>query len=618
MCGIAGYFDAARPVAPELFQRMRDTMLHRGPDGAGSWLSPDGRVALGHRRLAIVDLTPSGHQPMLSDDGRHVITFNGEIYNHAALREELRQAGFQFRGSSDTEVLLNAFRHWGRECLRHLTGMFAFAIYDTLERRLFAARDRAGEKPFFYRHDGARLLFASELKALLAHPEMPRRINIDSLNHYLGYGYVPHDLCILDGYAKLPAGHWLDFVLDSGTLTVKPYWRLPLPAPCMDDAGPDELLDALERLLDQSVARQLMADVPVGILLSGGLDSSLVAATAVRVSSAPVKTFTISFPGHAAHDESPYARQVAGALGTAHTELAAEADTIDLLPQLAAQFDEPIADNSMLPTFLVSRLVRSHCTVALGGDGGDELFGGYSYYPRLIHLSRLRRLGLHRLGLEPLAASLLPLNMPGRNLALAMLNRSPIEATLTRMLDPGMRRRLLGRAQPLDMDEPEALRAALIGPRAGIINRATAADFQAFMRDYVLVKVDRASMLNSLEVRAPLLDHEIVEFAFGRVPEHQKAAGNDRKILLRGLAKRLLPPEFDARRKQGFSIPLGAWLQGPWRPLVDDLLRGGSPLFDAREMQRALGVYRANDRDANRIFQLAFLEAWRRHYRIEL
>lgn len=617
MCGIAGYLDAQRPVAPELFQRMRDTMLHRGPDGAGSWLSPDGRVALGHRRLAIVDLTPSGHQPMLSGDGRYVITFNGEIYNHAPLREELRLAGFRFRGGSDTEVLLNAFRHWGRECLQHLAGMFAFAIYDTLDKRLFAVRDRAGEKPFFYRHDGNRLVFASELKALLAHPELPRRINIDSLNHYLGYGYVPRDLCILDGYAKLPAGHWLDFVLESGALTIRPYWRLPLPAPSMD-AGPDELLDELERLLNQSVARQLMADVPVGILLSGGLDSSLVAATAVRVSSAPVKTFTISFPGHASHDESPYARQVAAALGTAHTELPADAGNIDLLPRLAAQFDEPIADNSMLPTFLVSRLVRQYCTVALGGDGGDELFGGYSYYPRLVRLNRIRQFGLHRLGLEPLAARLLPLNAPGRNMALAMLNRHPIEATLTRMLDPDMRHRLLGRSQPKDIDEPEALRAALIGPREGVINRVTAADFQAFMCDYVLVKVDRASMLNSLELRAPLLDHAIAEFAFGRVPEHQKVAGNNRKILLRGLAKRLLPPEFDSSRKQGFSIPLGAWLQGPWRPLVDDLLRGGSPLFEPKEMQRALSVYRANDRDANRIFSLAILEAWRRHYRIEL
>ncbi len=617
MCGIAGYFDAQRPVAPELFDRMRDTMLHRGPDGAGSWLSSDSRAALGHRRLAIVDLTPSGHQPMLTGDGRYVITFNGEIYNHAALRDELRALGFKFRGGSDTEVLLNAFCHWGRECLAHLSGMFAFAIYDTLEKRLFAARDRAGEKPFFYRHDGRRLLFASELKALLAHPEMPRRINVESLNHYLAYGYVPRNLCILDGYAKLPAGHWLDFALESGALTIKAYWRLPMPASAAD-ASPNELLDEFEQLMKQSVARQLMADVPVGILLSGGLDSSLVAATAVRVSSAPVKTFTISFPGHAAHDESQFAQFVARALGTEHTELPAEADNIDILPQLAAQYDEPVADSSMLPTFLVSRLVRQHCTVALGGDGGDELFGGYAYYTRLFGLNRLRQLQLHRLGMEPLMAKLLPLNTPGRNALLALLNRQPIEAVITRALDPDMRRQLLAHLPPVHQESPEALFAELIGSRKGMINRVTALDFQAFMCDDVLVKVDRASMLSSLEVRAPLLDHQIIEFAFGRVPEHQKAVDGDKKILLRGLAKRLLPPQFDSHRKQGFTIPLGAWLQGPWRPLIDDLMHGGSPLFEPKALKRALTSYQSNSRDANRIFQLAMLETWRRHYRIEL
>lgn len=617
MCGVIGYLDAACPIAPELFERMRDTMLHRGPDGAGAWLAPDRRVALGHRRLAIVDLTPSGHQPMLSDDARYIITFNGEIYNHHQLRDELRACGAQFRGSSDTEVLLHAYRQWGPECLSRLAGMFAFAIYDTRQRRLFAARDRAGEKPFFYRHDGKRLLFASELKALLAHPDLPRRIAPDGLNHYLAYGYVPRDKCILDGYAKLAAGHQLDFSLDSGELKISPYWQLPLYAPA-DGATPNELLDEFQKLLNESVAQQLMADVPVGILLSGGLDSSLVAATAMRVSSTPVKTFTISFPGHAAFDESGFARQVANWLGTRHTELAAEPDTIDILPQLAAQYDEPISDSSMLPTYLVSRLVRQHCTVALGGDGGDELFGGYKYYPWLVKLKLLRKLQLHRFGLEPLLAALLPLGAPGRNMALAAFSKFPIEAGLIRMFDPKMRGQLLGSAAPADINRPEALHAALIGLRRGTINRATAADFLTYMCDDILVKVDRASMMSSLEVRAPLLDHRIVEFAFGRVPEQQKVSGNAKKILLRGLAKRLLPPEFDSHRKQGFSIPLAGWLQGPWRPLVDDLLQGGSPLFDANGLRRALISYRDNKRDANRIFQLAMLEAWRRHYRITL
>lgn len=617
MCGVVGYLDAQRPIAPDLFERMRDTMVHRGPDGAGVWNTPDNRVAFGHRRLAIVDLTPSGHQPMLSDDARYVITFNGEIYNHQQLRDELRGLGMAFRGSSDTEVLLNAYRVWGTDCLKRLVGMFAFAIYDTQTRRLFAARDRSGEKPFFYRHDGKRLLFASELKALLAHPEMPRRISPDGLNHYLAYGYIPRENCILDGYAKLAAGHQLEFSLDSGALTVSPYWTLPMPAP-VSGATPNELLDEFQQLLNESVRQQLMADVPVGIMLSGGLDSSLVTATAMRVSSTPVKTFTISFPGHAAHDESVFARQVAGWLGTAHTELPAEADNIDILPQLAAQYDEPITDSSMLPTYLVSRLVRQHCTVALGGDGGDELFGGYKYYPRLVWLNWLRKLQLHHLGLEPLVAAMLPLGAPGRNMFLGMLNRNPIEAVLTRALDPHMRKQLLGNTAPADLGFPEAMHGALIGARRGTINRVTAVDFLAYMCDDILVKVDRASMLSSLEMRAPFLDHRIIEFAFGRVPEDQKVSGGNKKILLRGLAKRLLPAEFDSHRKQGFSIPLADWLKGPWRPLIDDLLLGGSPLFDAAGLRKAMLSYQSNTRDANRIFQLAMLEAWRRHYRITL
>lgn len=392
MCGIVGYLSATTPIEPRLLDAMRDTAEHRGPDGDGRWLDPDGRVGFGHRRLAIIDLTEGGHQPMHSADGRFVITFNGEIYNFRALRDELRALGCSFATESDTEVLLAAFQQWGKDCLARFAGMFAFAIWDRRERTLFAARDRAGEKPFFYRHADRGIVFGSELKMLLRHPEMPRRADPIALDHYLAYGYVPRELCLLKGYNKLPAGHYLHYDIDRDQLRVESYWSLPIRPADTARQSFETLADELEPLLDQAVSRQLVADVPVGILLSGGLDSSLIAATAARVSG-KVTTFTIGFPGHAAFDESPLARRLAGELGTEHVELMVEADSYDLLPRLAAQFDEPIADSSMIPTFLVSQLVRTRATVALGGDGGDELFGGYHHHGWMLNMARARRAG---------------------------------------------------------------------------------------------------------------------------------------------------------------------------------------------------------------------------------
>ena len=366
MCGIVGYLSNRQPIDAALLVRMRDTIAHRGPDGEGHWLSTDGRVGFGHRRLAIIDLSEGGHQPMLSHDGRKLIVYNGEIYNHEELRRELEALGWSFRSTSDTEVLLAAWQQWGEAALDRLSGMYAFAIYDLEARRLFAARDRAGEKPFFYRHDRGRFVFASELKAIFAHPEMPREADPAALDHYLAYGYVPRELCMLKGYAKLPAAHKLRYDLDADRLEVEPYWQLPRWTG--ERVQPlAALAEEFAPLLDTAVRRQLTAaDVPVGILLSGGLDSSLVAATAARVS-AKVTTFTIGFPGHEGFDESPIAKRLAAELGTDHVELMAEPDTVDLLPTLAAQFDEPIADSSMIPTHLVSRLVRTRATVALGG-----------------------------------------------------------------------------------------------------------------------------------------------------------------------------------------------------------------------------------------------------------
>ena len=372
MCGIVGIVSNT-PQAQRLWLAIgRDAMTHRGPDDAGEWWSADGRVGLAHRRLAIIDLSLAGHQPMHDASGALTIIFNGEIYNFADLRNELVAKGHAFRSHSDTEVILAAYREWGTECLGRLNGMFAFALFDEGQQTVFLARDRAGEKPLFYSHLNGVLRFASELKALLADPASPRQIDPVALDCYLAMGYVPGDRCILQGFNKLPPAHALLFHLKTGHVKIWRYWQLPE----LGDAaqGPvDEaaLLDELEALLEGAVRQQMVADVPLGVLLSGGVDSSLITAMAVRASSR-VQTFTVGFPGHGKLDETKHARLIARHFGTRHTELMAEDVSADLLPRLARQFDEPIVDSSMIPTFLVSQLVRQHCTVALGGDGGDE------------------------------------------------------------------------------------------------------------------------------------------------------------------------------------------------------------------------------------------------------
>jgi asparagine synthase (glutamine-hydrolysing) len=612
MCGIAGIIEAEKPVGLQLVQRMSNALAHRGPDDAGTWLSPDRRVGLGHRRLAIIDLSPLGHQPMCSDDGQITIVFNGEIYNFKEVRAELQARGNCFRSAGDTEVVIAAYRTWGPACLDRLVGMFALAIWDGAKRRLFAARDRTGEKPLFYLCKNGRFTFASELKAIIVDPNIPRSVNRESLDDYLAYGYVSGSLCILDGFAKLPPGHWLTYEPDLDRLQISRYWDLPTRAADTARSDLQELTSELEVLLMQSVRCQLIADVPIGLMLSGGLDSSLVAAAAVRSSRHTISTFNVSFPGHPSFDESHHARRVADYLGSSHTELVGEPGSGEFLPSLIRQYDEPIADSSMLPTYLVSRAIRKKCAVALGGDGGDELFGGYSHHPWLQKIALLRKFGLHRLGLEVLAAKSIPLGTKGRNAIMGLLSWNEPQTALTRLLDPITRSRLTG--WPMSVT-PELRRAGLETVCCGI-DAICATDFRSYLPDDILVKVDRASMLTSLEVRAPLLDHRIVEFAFGRLPGRFKVEDGRKKIILRALAQRWLPPDFDSHRKQGFSVPLHEWFQGPWRPLVADLIATGSPLFDKRFLARLLSRLRSTERGSLRLFQLMMVEMWRREYRV--
>jgi asparagine synthase (glutamine-hydrolysing) len=623
MCGVIGAVVGDGCLDVQQLIKGCETLRHRGPDGMGYWVSSEGCVGFAHRRLAIIDLTVAGRQPMLDVAGRICIVYNGEIYNFRELRRELEILGHCFRTQSDTEVLIAAYLEWDTDCLARLNGMFAFALYDSRKRRLFAARDRAGEKPFYYAIAGKRCVFASELKGLMEAGWVERRLDPEALHCYLSMGFVPGDRCILHGVRKLPPAHALVFDQEVGSCRVWPYWRVPELDSVPFGKAPDEesILTEFEGLLEDSVRRQLVADVPVGVLLSGGVDSSLVTAMAVR-SSPKVKTFTIRFPGHGRHDETEHARLVARHFGTEHVELEAENSTVDLLPLLARQFDEPMVDSSMLPTYLVSRLIRRHCTVALGGDGGDELFGGYGHHSRLLWTSARSRWipRILRAAVAKAAQHLMPVGFKGRNwlqgLACDWRNGLPLIAVC---FDRKARTDLLKNTPCRDWIAEEVWTARI--PRnPDLLQRATRMDFENYLPEDILVKVDRASMLYSLEVRAPFLDYRIIEFAFSRVPSSRKATSNGRKILLKKLTTRVLPPEFDRHRKQGFSIPISSWLQdGPWLNFFRDVLLGQSEsFFDRRTLEGLFRGQAAGRNNSERLFGLVMFELWRREYKITL
>jgi asparagine synthase (glutamine-hydrolysing) len=625
MCGIVGAASVVPLPFSELPEQMRDTIAHRGPDDAGMWWASDRRLWLAQRRLAVVDLSPGGRQPMEDRSGRLHLVFNGEIYNYRQLRTELEGLGHVFRSSSDTEVLLEAYAEWGVDCLSRINGMFAFALHDDRKNVLLVARDRAGEKPLFYRHDQGRFWFASELKALLEDPALPRRVDLQALNQYLAYGYVTGADCILEGYRKLRQGEAVSYDLDTGNLTRWRYWRPPHRRE-EPPLRPADLDAELEALLRDAVRLRLQADVPVGILLSGGIDSSLITALAAEVSPNPVRTFTITFPGEGSFDEGPYARVVADHFGTDHTALVAEPASLDLLPQMARQFDEPMADSSMIPTFLVSRLIRQHATVALGGDGGDELFGGYPHYSSLIQLQSARRLVPRpaRAALASAAPALLPVGFKGRNYLMGLGASDQRSVAYCNMyFDAASRARLapvLRRREESELLAPELAKASLVNGHRPLAAQAMAVDFMTYLVDDILVKVDRSSMLASLEVRSPWLDPRILDFAFSSVPTAEKITRTERKVLPRRLARRLLPPDLDLHRKQGFSLPLNAWFRGQWGEHVKAVLldgSNGSP-FDPDEVRRLLRSQERGYQNTHRLFALMIFELWRREYRIEI
>lgn len=587
MCGIAGLFNLQEdaPADASLLERMTDVQAHRGPDGSGYLAKPG--VGLGHRRLSIIDLG-GGHQPMLAGEGRFAITYNGEIYNFKELRAELQALGYRFETDCDTEVLLKAYMEWGEKCVERTTGMFAFAIWDRREKTLFLARDRVGKKPLHYCVlPGGWFAFASELKGLLEIPGLRRQIDHKAVEAYLGLGYVPDDLCILSGVSKLPAGHTLMLRQGAPLQATKPFWSMSFD---MDASETPSLPAELYSQLKQAIEARLVADVPLGAFLSGGVDSSAVVSIMADLLDQPVKTCSIGFDVDA-FDETRYAQQVSDALGTDHVMERVSQNNLSMLDKMADVFDEPFADNSCLPTFEVCRLARQHVTVALSGDGGDEVFGGYRRYKFHAAEEGLRSslpFGLRRPVFSALGAMYPKLDWAPQvfraKTTFQALARTSAEAYFhTVSIMSGRERGMLRTAKTqsdLGGYRPEQAFEDILTevPHYDALSAVQYLDFKTWLVGDILTKVDRTSMANSLEVRVPMLDQHFLEWSAG-VPAAARLKSGETKWALKKAFENKLPNSILYRKKMGFASPLDAWMRGDLKDQVS-ALQGSEVLND--------------------------------------
>lgn len=626
MCGISGklHFNLDHPIDPALIARMNGTLLHRGPDAEGIWTH--GPIGLSQRRLAIVDLSPTGHQPMSNEDGTVWITYNGEIYNHPELRPELEKRGHHYRGTSDTETILHLYEEYGRDCVKHLRGMFALALWDERKQSLLLARDRFGKKPLVYAETADGLVFASELKALLQDESVSRELDETALHHYLSFGFIPAPQSAFRQIRKLPPAHTLFW--QDGKLTIERYWSLPF-APKLH-LSEEEAAEQTLSLLREAVRVRLMSDVPLGAFLSGGIDSSAVVALMAEAMSEPVKTFSIGFDDES-FDETPFARQVAQTFATDHHEFRVKADAVGVLPELVWGYGEPFADSSALPSYYVAKMTRQHVTVALNGDGGDELFAGYERYVAESLSSRYASLpGWLRTGVLTPIAQALPEPAGRKNPVRRLKNfvlaqNAPAERRYLRWLTlidnaakqqlytPGFAERMAAVDSLARLQLPSNSAAALDG-----LDRLLQTDIATYLPDDLLVKVDITTMLHSLEGRSPFLDHHLAEFA-ARLPAHYKLRGRTGKYILRRALAPILPPNILHRDKRGFAVPIDRWFRQELRTAIYQVLL--DPRTLARGLFRPEAIKTMLDEHAGgrvnhryRLWTLLMLELWFRTY----
>lgn len=573
MCGICGFVAPGIKEARQL-EQMNSTLEHRGPDDQGVQLFSfnDLTIGLGHQRLSIIDLSQAGHQPM-SDKSRELwITYNGEIYNYQELRQVLVSLGHEFNSQTDTEVILYAYKEWGNDCLRRLNGMFSFAIYDQRSETLFIARDGMGIKPLYYFSKNGHFAFASELKSLIAYKEFKKEIDLFSIYEYLSFQYIPSPRSIFSDTYKLEPGHYLLIDLDKNQIHKERYWEPKIITGVLDEFTKENselsYLEKLDTVLRQVITAQLVSDVPIGAFLSGGIDSSLVVSILAQVRETPLKTFTIGFH-EANRDEAPHAKKIAAYLGTDHHEkYLTPQDVFDVIPKLVDFYDEPFADSSALPTYLVSKFARQYVSVALSGDGGDELFGGYTRYLRVaraVQIDRLLTSKVRKIFSQPL--TMLSIDSLQR-IGAGMQYAEPIELFhyLVAMWKGEDHSKLLG--LNYDFSSTHFYNIWQETQNLPLLQRLMLVDQKTYLPDDGLTKVDRASMAHSLEVRVPLLDQKVIDFAL-TLPSKYKINGKTQKYLLKQLLGKYLPPDLYLRPKMGFVVPLNEWLRGDLKYLVD-------------------------------------------------
>jgi asparagine synthase (glutamine-hydrolysing) len=634
MCGIVGAINWGES---ETLTRMNDIQAHRGPDDQGTWETrlPDGGfVGLGSRRLAILDLSPAGRMPMSTEDGRLTITYNGEVYNYPELRRELESKGYRFRSRSDTEAVLYLYQEYGSSSVARLKGMFAFAIWDDQRKELFIARDHFGIKPLYYCHQGARFAFASEIKALLEIPEMPRRMNLKALNQYLTFLWVPDPLTMFDQIVKLPAGHLATY--RDGDLSVEQYWDLRFPAASHDfKANEADLAAELRERFTASVKSQLLSDVPLGSFLSAGLDSSSIVAAMCQVSNAPARTYTIAFPdryrrGEVTLDDTDVARRTANHFGCDHTEIVVEPDVVDLLPKLVWHMDEPVADPAIIAAYLVNREARKTVTVLLSGVGGDELFAGYRKHAAYDLAQKYQRIPstLREKLIEPLVMALPSMRGTSIKGHVRLAKKMARSASLSPRDYFLMNSTYLTEDQKASLCTPrvrESIKANGSWSRhldyfervsgADFLNQMLYLDTKAFMVSLNLTYNDKMSMASSVEVRVPFLDWELAEWVAANIPPSLKLHGMTTKHILREAMRSLLPAEVLEQKKAGFGAPTDYWLANDLREMVDDLLSETNlrmrELFDPKAVRVLVDEQRNGRHDwSAQVWQFLNLELW--------
>jgi asparagine synthase (glutamine-hydrolysing) len=622
MCGILGASFIEGAINPGRFADSLNLISHRGPDSTGSWFNDSKQDALGFKRLSILDLSDKGNQPFTSNCGQYKMVFNGEIYNFTNLKKLLIKENYIFHSNSDTEVLLHAYAAWGPECLQKIEGMFAFAIYDSLKNTIFLARDFAGQKPLYYSLKNGSLLFASELKPIISMDPDLNMINYQSALSYLNTGFIPNDSSIFSAIKKLPPGHSLLFNLKTRDGSILDFHNLAEQINAKDNKqdslAPEKVISKMEKLLDQSVQHQLIADVPIGVLLSGGLDSSLVTAFAARHTS-KLKTFSVIFPNFPQYNEQSHSQLIAEHYKTDHLEINAEEIGPEIIDRLADFYDEPFADPSMIPTFLLSQSVRKHCTVALGGDGADELFGGYPSQQRALQVHRiLRNIPLlFRRSLSKIMLYALPTDLKGysymHDLGKDFNNESP---SFSPLISPKEIKRLLDHSmrQEIDMLDRTLLKSPLCDQ--SYLTKLSMCDFQSFLSEDILVKIDRASMAHSLEIRSPFLSKEIIEFAFTEVPDNLKIYNGRKKIILKLLGEKILPKNFVFERKQGFFFPIDQLLLlDEWHEYFEEKILNFYPnFFNQKYLLNLLAKHRKGKLVGRKLYAIVQFIVWHDKY----